>query len=311
MHIAVVLRSQERLAGAIDRLLRAGKLAAQLDTPSGSHAVPDLAALLQRDDHWFHWRSRQWVLHGATLDPAVPQVSARSMKDPSWREREAIAQTLSRRYEWAIIEWGGTYQESCAAFVTAGSATMREFLAANDAVLGSYEALTAVDAMRTIVFADDGYEGEVAWEVAQLEGSAPLLACRFEPASGDWWCDGVSRLEEIAREGEMALFRAKDADAWRKLWSRAGYDDGVAQCAVSGHAAPAEVMRHLHGKPGGLEPLRDLSEVAGWAYGHCYGGGADEYVATFRARTDKLARRATNLLEAAEEENRMERWGYL
>lgn len=237
---------------------------------------------------------------------ALPQLP-KSLPADSATMNQALWQ-LAQAQQWAIVHWYNTMRETPLIMVTADTSIARQFEELCQqpefarAVLSSYLDCEEFAAHACgAQFRESCDFGEVGLLAAEADGCAPWLVAQFDCQYGDWWRSTCARLPslELRRlahvhaDKALAIYRATDLDAYRKLWSMTSEDRNITLACVSGRAEPGQVLDTIE-QLGGVSGFREatwLSQRCGWGYMHMWGGGADEHHAMFHAQEAAISNR--------------------
>ena len=138
--------------------------------------------------------------------------------------------------------------------------------------------------------------GQPALCAARLEGQMPWLI--FEADGQEWWfIEASTEWECHAILGEHLLCKPKTEAAILSAFSHIGHDSNLCYGAVSG-LFPVNRLAELLSDEWGTKKVLRRGMLAAWAYGHQWGGGADEHFSIFAAQDGKLAHDVA--LQAAE-----------
>lgn len=216
---------------------------------------------------------------------------------------EYIASLLSA-FEWALVPMMTIEREGRFAFVSdnpqlqhrflrfVASSRFRPFLIGfhdDPHLLGS----SAEGAQ----FGEADQFGQVALLAAEADGELPLVGAHFCMHNGFRWFRLTEQCECLAIRGPGdplgarvgAVYRPPNREVFLELWSRIGRDDNIAFLSVPGGSDPQRVADHLVcNQPSEIEIA---SHRFGWAYGHVWGGGADEHFAVFHAKDAAITNR--------------------
>lgn len=129
--------------------------------------------------------------------------------------------------------------------------------------------------------------GQPALFAARLEGQMPWLI--FDADGQEWWfLEASAEWECHAILGKHLLCKPKTEAAILSAFSHIGLDSNLCFGAVSG-GFPAKRLAELLSDEWGAKNVLRRGTLAAWAYGHQWGGGADEHFSVFAAQGSNLA----------------------
>jgi hypothetical protein len=268
------------------------------------YSKQDARRIARIAEAWGGDRRIRWF-HGMPRDLAIGVLKPqRSPHLPSFDALRGLSldtelQAIADTYEWALIKWPNTLQESVLAFVSRDAVVADAW----DSLLRRHRceterisAFRGVDSVqrhaRGAQFGESRNYGAAALIAAAGDGVPPWLiveitgAHTWRPFTARLGIGAVAAHRENGFPSFVGVYRADDRDAYDALWRRLDYDDGIVSATVCGHAKASAVidaylaMNDLHGFP----LCNALSQRFGWIYTHVHGGGASEHHAMFQAR---------------------------
>lgn len=265
--------------------------------------VARLADAHKGERDWFHGMPEDAVLGRAKAGRA-PRLSGRcSLRGLQLDEALAM---LVDDFDWVILPWPNTMQESPLAW-----------LSSDEPLANAFDALMSRHAQSPLLISryrrfqsllslaggaqfgeHDGY-GEAALVAARHEPWRPWLVAEIGGNSRHGWRHWTRRLEPGAvaasplRDCILAAYRVTDIDAYYTLWQGLDRDEGIVRATVSGRDDAAQILRSFSAKrfSSGFHAAQSLSQRHGWVYQHVHGGGSSEHHAMFHAQDPLVTQR--------------------
>lgn len=300
------LAAQSR--GAV--LIMPGRVVPYQDLPSveGMEAWPD-------------WASHPWIIAGRLKAGGEPiRYEGPFIHDTQGDSLDEQVRTLLAIFDWAVFRYFTTYHDDLPVVVTARADLADNFQQRFSLLERQHGPAPYIERLANATFYDEGMEGWFAYELAQERGEPPplILTClemtqldsyfRYDYETETWedhfWFEEpVSRLKSIReftvklQHGglrQYCLHQASDHGAYLALWAEASHDHHIALATFSADCDVHLLEQKLR-DVWWFDVLRDSRNIATWAYGQVYGGGADEHHAVFHSRDARATQRIWEL----------------
>lgn len=331
-HLLVIKNDPLLLREKLNAFLSGESTPPVVVTPQGFQRATSFEAIvaaLPGRGTW-QWPERvgdPWFVHAGQEqeDRRVPPPEGVFVCAPTPEAYEERCQYFVTRFAWVLAPWFYTFHETCFAFFTAQPRIAERFMACSantrcvtsphvdpyhiDMIVAHYGTIACLEeALQGAIFTDYALEGHFAWQLARQERCRPLLICRLDETSGWWWrrytqsWDTLAHQERHTRYGQerYVIYRANHYRSYKAMWQRASRDDAIALYTISGHAEPHLVFPYVDSTASLLGDLKQMAALTGWAYRHCYGGGADEYHAVFWAQNPAVTHEVYDMVREAE-----------
>ena len=142
-----------------------------------------------------------------------------------------------------------------------------------------------------------GYPAVIA---ARAEDVLPWLIFAPELSTGWWWLEhsrdrvckiivGKARISSRIGSSGYFICRARTESALLAAFSHIGFDDNLCWGAVSGRLSEQNLAALVIEELSSAQTVYFRSTLAGWAYGHQWGGGAGEHFSLFHAQDLRLS----------------------
>ena len=283
-------------------LLRPGLMVPYNDMPT----VPGL-------QRWPAWQSQPWIVAGRIARRTdTPEYDGPFIKDTYGEGYEAQVAKLMAHFDWAVFSYFTTYHDDMVSVVTHDS-KLAKVIERQYAPFASYRSSAPyLHCLRNMSFYDYGDEGWLAYELAKARGEpSPLILTmaidekyidqyRRYDDDGEyeddvWFEQPMSRLKlvkEFKEDGVTyaRLHQATDFEAYIALWAESSRNWYIADATFSADCDLYQLEKRLR-RNNDVDILRDSGEIATWAYGQIYGGGADEHHAVFHSRDPRATQR--------------------
>lgn len=279
----------------------------ELFTPQTRRSLTTIAKAFE-DSHGrraFHGMPKDRVV-GKLLQGREPSIPAPGQL--SGAQLDVTLRQLADTYAWAFLSWPNTMQQSALALVTRDVSLADQWVSLlqrhnrQHELIASYRNIASLrDRAGGAQFGEYNGYGEVALLAAAAESVPPWLVVTVRRSCLHGWRRHTAHLGvgAVAAHAHphytdfIGVYRADDVDAWRALWNRLDYGDGIVHGAASGRSSAEQVLKAFIGA--GYEcdfrTCNALSRRLGWIYTHVYGGGPDENHAMFHAQNPALTDR--------------------
>lgn len=300
----VLQRDTEVLTSMLDDWLHERR-GAVLYSQQSARPITHLAenSPCDRRGRWFHGMPRGLVI--GMLQPE------RSPHLPSFDALCSLSldtelQAIADAYEWALIKWPNTMQESVVAFVTRDAViadAWDSFLRRHRRETDRISAYRGVDSLqryaRGAQFGESRDYGAAALIAAEDDDVPPWLIVDVGGAHN--WRPYTARLSigafAVHRHNGfpnfVGVYRVDDRAAYDALWRRLDHDDGIVSATVCGQTKASAVLDAYLAESctSGFHYCNALSRRLGWIYTHVHGGASSEHHAMFHARDPAVTAR--------------------
>jgi len=306
-NLCVVLQiDSDRLAEPLQAWIAQAR-GSELFTPQTRRALTTIAKAFEDS------RGR-WPFHGMPKDRLVGKLlpdREPSIPAPGQLSRtqlDVALQQLADTYAWAFFSWPNTMQQSALAFTTRDASLADQWISLlrqhsrQRELIASYWNIASLQAHAGgAQFGEYNRYGEVALLAAAEDSVPPWLVVNVQRCSLHGWRRHTARLGvgAVAAHARthytdfIGVYRADDADAYRALWERLDYGDGIVQAAVCGQNSAEQVLETFIAADyrSDFRLCNALSQRLGWIYTHVHGGGGGEHHAMFHAKDPALTNR--------------------